>query len=212
MDLQEYLDRMNSGEPVTGEGEMHLFMRQINEETMRLTCELNNQYHTQEEVREIFSKIIGKPVPDGFRLFPPFYANCGKNITVGKGVFINTGCHFQDQGGITLGDGTFLGNNVILTTLNHDFDPAKRRTTYPAPIVTGKNVWLASNVTVVPGVHIGDGAIVAAGAVVTRDVPPNTIVAGVPARVIRTIDPTERPRQRLDLARLREALDTEHEK
>lgn len=212
MDLQEYLDRMNSGEPVTGEGDMHHFMRQISEETMRLTCELNNQYHTQEEVREIFSKIIGKPVPEGFRLFPPFYANCGKNITVGKGVFINTGCHFQDQGGITLGDGTFLGNNVILTTMNHDFDPAKRRTTYPAPIVTGKNVWLGSSVTVVPGVHIGDGAIVAAGAVVTRDVPPNTIVAGVPARVIRTIDPTERPRQRQDLAQLRDAPDTEHEK
>ena len=188
MDLQEYLDRMNSGEPVTGEGEMHLFMRQINEETMRLTCELNSQYHTQEEVREIFSKIIGKPVPDGFRLFPPFYANCGKNITVGKGVFINTGCHFQDQGGITLGDGTFLGNNVVLTTLNHDFDPAKRRTTYPAPIVTGKNVWLASNVTVVPGVTIGDGAIIGAGAVVTKDIPPYTVAAGVPARVVRQVD------------------------
>lgn len=212
MDLQEFLDRLNSGEPITGEGDIHLCMRKVSEETMRLTCKLNNQYHTQEEVREIFSQIIGKPVPEGFRLFPPFYANCGKNITVGKGVFINTGCHFQDQGGITLGDGTFLGNNVVLTTMNHDFDPAKRRTTYPAPIVTGKNVWLGSSVTVVPGVHIGDGAIVAAGAVVTRDVPPNTIVAGVPARVVRTIDPTERPRQRLDLIQLRDTLNTEHEK
>ena len=126
-----------------------------------------------------------------FRLFPPFYTNCGKNTTVGKGVFINTGCHFQDQGGITLGDGTFLGNNVVLTTMNHDFDPARRSTTYPAPIVIGKNVWIASSVTVVPGVTIGDGAIVAAGAVVTRDVPPNTIVAGIPARVIREIDPED---------------------
>ena len=106
MDLQEYLARMNSGEPVQGGGDMHRFMREINEVTMRLTCELNNKYHTGEEVREIFSKIIGKPVDKSFRLFPPFYTNCGKNTTVGKGVFINPGCHFQDQGGITLGDGT----------------------------------------------------------------------------------------------------------
>ena len=106
-------------------------------------------------------------------------------------MFINTGCHFQDQGGITLGDGTFLGNNVVLTTMNHDFAPQQRSTTYPAPIVIGKNVWIASSVTVVPGVTIGDGAIVAAGAVVTRDVPPNTIVAGVPARVVREIRPGE---------------------
>ena len=203
MELQEYLDRMNSGEPVTGEGDLHLFMREITEETMRLTCQLNATYHTQDQVCEIFSQIIGKPVPKGFRLFPPFYTNCGKNIVVGKGVFINTGCHFQDQGGITLGDGTFLGNNVVLTTMNHDFDPEKRRTTYPAPIVIGKNVWIGSSVTVVPGVYIGDGAIVAAGSVVTRDVPPNTIVAGVPARVLREIRPGDRPRQRLDLAELR---------
>ena len=108
---------------------------------------------------------------------------------MGQGVFINTGCHFQDQGGITLGDGTFLGNNVVLTTMNHDFDPEKRSTTYPAPIVTGKNVWIGSSVTVVPGVHIGDGAIIGAGSVVTKDIPPYTIAAGVPARVIRKIDP-----------------------
>ena len=174
MDLQEYLARMNSGEPVEGGGEMHRFMREINEVTMRLTCELNAKYHTGEEIREIFSKIIGKPVDKSFRLFPPFYTNCGKNTTVGKGVFINTGCHFQDQGGITLGDGTFLGNNVVLTTMNHDFDPEKRSTTYPAPIVTGKNVWIGSSVTVVPGVHIGDGAIIGAGSVVTKDIPPYT--------------------------------------
>ena len=91
--------------------------------------------------------------------------------------------------GITLGDGTFLGNNVVLTTMNHDFDPEHRSTTYPAPIVTGKNVWIGSSVTIIPGVTIGDGAIVGAGSVVTKDVPPYTIVAGVPARVIRKFDP-----------------------
>ena len=191
MDLQEYLARMNSGEPVTGGGEMHRFMREINEVTMRLTCDLNSKYHSGEEVREIFSKIIGKPVDKSFRLFPPFYTNCGKNTTVGKNVFINTGCHFQDQGGITIGDGTLLGNNVVLTTMNHDFDPDQRSTTYPAPIVIGQKVWIGSSVTILPGVTIGDGSIIGAGSVVTKDVPPNTIVAGVPARVIRQIDPED---------------------
>lgn len=191
MDLQEYLARMNSGEPVTGGGEMHRFMREINEVTMRLTCDLNSKYHSGEEVREIFSKIIGKPVDKSFRLFPPFYTNCGKNTTVGKNVFINTGCHFQDQGGITIGDGTLLGSNVVLTTMNHDFDPDQRSTTYPAPIVIGQKVWIGSSVTVLPGVTIGDGSIIGAGSVVTKDVPPNTIAAGVPARVIRQIDPED---------------------
>ena len=187
MDLQEYLARMNSGEPVQGGGDMHRFMREINEVTMRLTCELNNKYHTGEEVREIFSKIIGKPVDKSFRLFPPFYTNCGKNTTVGKGVFINTGCHFQDQGGITIGDGCLLGHNVVLATLNHEMDPSHRADMIPAPIVIGKNVWIGANATVCPGVTIGDGAVVAAGAVVTRDVAPGSVVGGVPARLIKTI-------------------------
>ena len=191
MELQEYLDRMSSGEPVTGGGELHLFMRQVTEEAMQLTCQPNASYHTQEEIRDLFSQIIGKPVDPSFRLFPPFHTNCGKNITVGKRVFINTGCHFQDQGGIVIGDGTLLGNNVVLVTMNHDFNPHNRSTTYPAPIIIGDNVWIGSSVTVVPGVRIGDGAVVGAGAVVTRDVPPNTVVAGVPARVIRVIRPGE---------------------
>ena len=88
MTLEDYLARMDRGEPIRPGGEMHAFMREINEETMRLTFELNGHYHTQEEVRAIFSKIIGKPVDKTFRLFPPFYTNCGKNITVGKRVFI----------------------------------------------------------------------------------------------------------------------------
>lgn len=187
MDLQEFLNRINRGEPIIGEGDLHHFMRQITEETMRLTAELNNQYHTQEEICALFAQITGKPTPEGFRLFPPFYTNIGRNISVGKGVFINTGCHFLDQGGITLGDNVLLGSNVVIATVNHDFDPAARRTAWPAPVVIGNNVWIGSSVTIVPGVTIGDGAIVAAGAVVTKDVPPNTVVAGVPARVLREV-------------------------
>lgn len=102
-------------------------------------------------------------------------------------MFLNTSCHFQDQGGITIGDGTLIGHNVVLATLNHDEAPERRQHTYPAPIVIGKNVWIGANATVTPGVTIGDGAIVAAGAVVTKDVPPMTVVGGVPAKIIKTI-------------------------
>jgi len=192
MTVQEYLDHMNRGDPVIHGSEIHSFMRELNEAAMRLTFDLNNHYHTQEEIRSIFSQIIGKPVHRSFRLFPPFYTNCGKNITVGKRVFINSCCHFQDQGGITIGDECVISSNVVLATMNHDFHPKKRvQTVYPAPIVIGKNVWIGASVTVVPGVTIGDGAIVSAGSVVTKDVPPMTIVGGSPARVIRKIDPNE---------------------
>ena len=111
----------------------------------------------------------------------------GKNIHLGKNVFINSGCRFQDQGGIYIGDNVLIGHNVVLATLNHNENPQKRGNLIPAPIKIGNDVWIGSNVTVTPGVTIGDNAIVAAGAVVTRDVEENTIVAGVPARYIRDI-------------------------
>lgn len=163
-------------------------MRAASQRALRLTCELNGSYHAPEQVRELFFELIGQPVDDTFCLFPPFYTDYGWNITVGRNVFINTGCRFQDQGGIVLGNGALIGHNVVLATLNHDEDPAKRHIVHPAPIVLGKNVWIGANATVVPGVTIGDGAIVAAGAVVTRDVPPNTVVGGIPARVIKKIE------------------------
>jgi acetyltransferase-like isoleucine patch superfamily enzyme len=107
---------------------------------------------------------------------------------VGENVFINSGCRFQDQGGITIGDGSLIGHNVVLATLNHDLHPERRAGIHPAPIVLGSNGWIGSNATVLPGVTIGDGAVVAAGAVVTKDVPANTIVGSVPAKVIRAIE------------------------
>ena len=118
-------------------------------------------------------------------MFPPFYTDCGKNITVGKNVFINSGCRFQDQGGISIGDGTLIGHNVVLATLNHGISPDERHDLFPAPIHIGKNVWIGANATVLPGVTIGDNAVIAAAAVVTKDVPANVVVAGVPAKVIR---------------------------
>ena len=191
MELDEFLAHLNSGAPVQGGGEAHQFMHGVSQEALRITAEINGSYHQPEELRALFSQLIGRPVDESFALFPPFYTDCGKNIHIGKHVFINMGCKFQDQGGIFIGDGTLIGHNVVLATLNHVKSPMNRATMIPAPIHIGKRVWIGSNATILPGVTIGDGAIVAAGAVVTRDVPDNTIVGGVPASVMRSLSEEE---------------------
>lgn len=187
MELNEYLNYLNSGKPVEGGGEVHQFMHIASQEALKITAQINSGHHEPAELRALFSKLIGKPVDESFTFFPPFYTDCGKNITVGKHVFLNMGCKFQDQGGIFIGDETLIGHNVVLATLNHAMEPEDRATMIPAPIHIGKRVWIGSNATVLPGVTIGDGAIVGAGAVVTKDVPENTVVGGVPARVLRKI-------------------------
>lgn len=191
MELNAFLDHLNSGKPVKGGSEAHLCMHRVSQEAMRITAEINSGYHTPEELRALFSQLIGRPVDEGFGLFPPFYTDCGKNITLGKNVFINMGCKFQDQGGISIGDEALIGHNVVLATLNHAMAPEDRATMLPAPIHIGRRVWIGAGAVVLPGVTIGDGAIVAAGAVVTRDVPENTVVAGVPAKILRHINEEE---------------------
>lgn len=188
MELQEFLDHLNSGRPVEGGSEAHLYMHKVSQEALKLTAEINSQYHEPEELRALFSKLIGKPVDETFALFPPFHTDCGKNIHIGTHVFINMGCKFQDQGGIFIGNGTLIGHNVVLATLNHAMQPSERSTMIPKPIHIGEHVWIGSNATILPGVTIGDGAVVAAGAVVTKDVPKNTVVGGVPAVKIREIE------------------------
>lgn len=187
MELQKFLEVLNRGERVVGGSEVHRFMSAAAFGVMEWTAALNSGCHDLGEIQALFSRIIGKPVDESFALFPPFYTDFGKNITVGKGVFINSGCRFQDQGGITIGDDSLIGHNAVLATLNHEMNPAHRKDMHPAPIVIGRRVWLGANVTVTPGVTIGDGAVIAAGAVVTRDVPANTVVGGVPARILKSI-------------------------
>lgn len=188
METKDFLLHLNQGKSVIGGSEMHRMMHNVSQEALKLTAELNGHYQTPEEIRELFSKLIGRQVDDTFAMFPPFYTDCGKNISVGKNVFINSGCRFQDQGGIVIGDGVLIGHNVVLATINHDIDPNKRSMIHPSPILIGNNVWIGANATVLPGVTIGDGAIIAAGAVVYRDVSANTVVGGVPARLIKKIE------------------------
>lgn len=166
---------------------VHLYMRQAAQRAVRLTMQINTVYHEPDELRSLMEELIGQPLDEQFGMLPPFTTDYGQNIRIGKNVFLNSGCRFQDQGGITIGDGTQIGHNVVLATLNHEEAPQNRRNTYPAPITIGQDVWIGSNATICPGVIIGDGAIVAAGAVVTGDVPPMTVVGGVPARVLREV-------------------------
>lgn len=188
MELKELLEYFNTSDTIGENQEAIDLMRFYAREAQKITMEINTEYHEPEEIATLFSKLIGKPVGEGFGLFPPFYADFGKNITIGKNVFINSDCKFQDQGGIFIDDGALIGHGVVLATLNHDLDPEKRQQLHPAPIRIGKRVWIGANATVTQGVTIGDNSVVAAGAVVNKDVPANTIVGGVPAMIIKTID------------------------
>lgn len=187
MTVEEFKEYLNSGKRVVLEGEVHKYMHKLSEEARRVMAELNSGFHTMEQIRELFFKLIDKPVDNTFGLFPPFYTDCGKNVTVGKRVFINEGCCFQDQGGIEIGDDCLIGQQVVIATLNHDLDPKRRGDMLPKPVKIGKNVWVGAHATILPGVAVGDNAVIAAGAVVTKDVPAFAVVGGVPAKIIKNI-------------------------
>ena len=187
MEIEVFRKRMEERSYIEAGGEMHDLMLRAASEAARITAQINQTFHTPEELRALFSELIGREVDVEFGLFPPFYTDFGKNIRLGKRVFINAGCCFQDQGGIEIGDDCLIGHQVVLATLNHDFDPEKRANMTPAPIRLGRRVWIGAHATVLAGVTIGDNAIIAAGAVVTKDVPENTLVGGVPARVLKKI-------------------------
>ena len=183
--LAQFLSHVRSGQVIEGGSEQHRFMHAAAQEALRTVAEINTGYRTPEEVRALMSRLTGRPLHESVAVFPPFHSEFGKNLVLGRDVFINAGCRFQDTGGITLGDGTLVGHGTTLTTLDHALDPDRRADMVPAPVVIGRKVWLGAGVTVVPGVTIGDGAVVGAGAVVTRDVPADAVVAGVPARLLR---------------------------
>jgi len=156
---------------------------------MAITPVLNRlTYDDADEIRTVFSDLTGRRIDDSFSLIPPFYTTGGAHIRVGRNVFINQNCTFYDLGGIDIGDDVMIGPNVSLITSSHPIAPSRRRDgVIASPIVIGKSVWIAANVTIIGGVTIGENAVVAAASVVTKDVPANTLVAGNPARVIRSI-------------------------
>lgn len=187
MTTEEFVTIMDSGAEIPAGGPIHAKMHELSQEAIRVTMEINNAYHTHDEILELMSELTGRKIDESFGLFPPFYTDCGKNIRLGKRVFINSGCKFQDQGGITIGDDVLVGHNCVIATLNHAMDPDRRADMIPAPVRIGDKVWIGANVTILQGVTIGEGAVIAAGAVVNRDVPPRTVAGGIPARALKTL-------------------------
>ena len=187
LDRDAFLALVATGERLIAGSPAHQFMFGAAQRALAITAELNGRPHDAGEVRALLSELTGRPVPDSVGVFPPFHSEFGQNLHLGEGVFINIGCVFQDTGGIWIGDRTLVGHNCIFTTLNHGTEPERRGDMLPAPIHIGSDVWFGARVTVVPGITIGDGAIIGAGSVVTKDLPARTVVAGVPARVIREV-------------------------
>ncbi|WP_026531928.1 DapH/DapD/GlmU-related protein [Arthrobacter sp. H41] len=187
MELDDLLEALNAGQTITGESPLHEVMYRVSQEALRITGELNGGYQEPARVRELLAQLTGRPVDESVTVFPPFYSDFGKNITLGQRIFINSGCKFQDQGGVVIGDDCLIGHNTVVATLNHDLRPSRRADMHPAPVMIGRNVWIGSNATILPGVTIGDNAVVAAASVVTKDVPADSIVVGSPARVVRQV-------------------------
>ena len=185
--MKDILERDRSGEPVSCDDPDYHKIKEIILRAKRLTQQMNTQVLGCEELRALFSELTGQEVGEDFQLWTPFFTDFGRNIRVGKNVFINHACTFMDRGGITLGDNVFIGPKVCLITENHGILPSERRILTSKPVTLCNNVWVGAGAIVLPGVTVGENSVVGAGAVVTHDVPPYTVVAGNPARVIKTI-------------------------
>jgi acetyltransferase-like isoleucine patch superfamily enzyme len=165
-------------------------MSGVTRQAMRLTAEMNKlSFDDVAKVRELFSELTGRKVDDTFILIPPFYSAYGRDIRVGHKVFINQCCTIYDMGGVDIADRVMIGPNVSIITSGHPLQPSERRAYIEAkPIVIEENVWIAAGATILGGVTVGENSVVAAGAIVTKDVPPNSFVAGVPAKIVRSLE------------------------
>lgn len=187
MDLKEFNKIIEKDGYIAAGSEAFAFMHQMALEARKITMQINTKFHTQEELQNLMQQLVGKAIGENFCLFPPIHTEFGKNITIGKNCFINADCVFQDHGGIEIGDDCLIGPQVVFATLNHSEEPIKRKDILAKKIILKKNVWIGAKATILQGVTIGENAIVAAGAVVTKDVAANTVVGGVPARLIKDI-------------------------
>lgn len=186
--MKDILQRELDGEIIaTSDPDYKKIIGTIND-TMNALSVFNQRPPFDSGNREEISKILGFELDESSAILPPFYADYGHNIKIGKNVWIQQGCTFFDRGGIEIGDDTFIAPKVNLITLNHVVNPYERSSTYAKPIKIGKRVWIGIAATVLPGVTIGDNSIIGAGAVVTKDVPTNVVVAGNPAKIIKHIE------------------------
>lgn len=188
METATIFTRDKAGETILLNDPEYPQLFKVIQKAMRTTAKLNNLVTDDiQEINSVFSELIGKKVDDTFFMIPPFYSDFGENINIGKNVFVNHACTFMDRGGITLEDNVLIGPKVNLITTNHSINPSERRATISQSIIIKKGAWIGVGATILPGVTIGENSIVAAGAVVSKDVPDNTIVGGIPAKFIKSI-------------------------
>lgn len=186
MQNKNILERLKNGEAIhLNDPEYHIINTIVNR-TIKLSQKLNNSTDIQ-QARDCIGEITEVAIDESTTIFPPFYTNFGKFITLGKNVFINHACSFLDMGGITIEDEVLIGPKVNLITENHPLDTKDRRALITKPILVKKGAWIGAGATILPGITIGKNAVVAAGAVVSEDVPDDTVVGGVPAKIIKSI-------------------------
>jgi acetyltransferase-like isoleucine patch superfamily enzyme len=183
---EDIFERLRSGELVRLDDPEYFKVTEVVNRTLALSPVLNASVDV-DMIRHKLSEIIGTDIDSSTIVFAPFYTNFGKFIRIGKNVFINHACSFLDMGGIILEDDVLIGPKVNLITENHPMDPAERRALIAKPILIKRKAWIGAGATILPGVTVGENAIVAAGAVVSRDVPDNVVVGGIPARIIYSI-------------------------
>lgn len=186
MTLAEAKARFQSGEAVPPTDPAFAVVMPIVGETLQLIGKLN-AIGDIATARSILSGIFDQKLDESTTVFPPFTTNFGRFTTIGKNVFINHGCSFLDLGGITIENNVLIGPQVKLVTENHPLDPATRKGLITKPILIMQNAWIGAGATILPGVTVGENAVVAAGAVVSKDVPANTVVGGIPAKLIKSI-------------------------
>jgi acetyltransferase-like isoleucine patch superfamily enzyme len=184
--MSDIFERMLEGGVIqNNDPEFHKIFEQVTD-TKKLSVALNSA-SDPDEIRNIVGKIIGKTVDVSTTVFTPFNTNFGKHISIGKNVFINHGCTFLDLGGITIEDDVMIATNVQLISETHSLIPTERKALVLAPILIKKNAWIGAGAIILPGVTVGKNSVVAAGAVVSKDVLDNTVVAGIPAKIVKNL-------------------------
>lgn len=186
MDKIDIFERLKNGEPILPNDPQAYKMRMASYTTKKLLIEMNNSSDPA-KIRDLLSQIIGSKIDNSVAVFTPIYINYGKHTKIGKNVFINFNCTFLDLGGITIEDDVFIAPNVSLLSEGHPISPESRHSLLVGHIHIKRNAWIGAGAIILQGTTIGENAIVAAGAVVSKDVPDNTIVGGIPAKVIKTI-------------------------
>jgi acetyltransferase-like isoleucine patch superfamily enzyme len=187
VEQRNIFERLRSGGPIRLNDPEYDKISEVIGRTVRLSQQLNTAVDIN-TVRDILSEITDKKIDESTTILAPFYTNFGIFTRIGKNVFINHACSFLDMGGITLEDEVLIGPRVNLITENHPLDPGDRRALITKPITIKRNAWIGAGATILPGVTIGENSMVAAGAVVSKDVPANTVVGGIPAKVIKTLE------------------------